>query len=92
LLVRTEPADFFHNGGEKFAGSEGAMATQGFNQALFAELFAMRAESFGDAICIQSESVPGKELAFLDVAFPLLKSAENCRCGAEPIERIIGTQ
>jgi len=50
LLVRTEAADFVHNRGEQFAGSKGTVAAQGFNQALFAELFAVGTKGLGDAI------------------------------------------
>lgn len=68
------------------------MAAQGFNQAVLAKFFAVRAKSFGDSIRVKSECVAGEELAFFDFAFPFLESAENRRGGREAIKGIIGAK
>jgi hypothetical protein len=92
LLVGTVPADFVHDGGKKLPGRKGAVAAQGFNQALFAKLFAVRAKSFRDAVGVQGEGVSGKKLTLFDVTFPILESAENRRGGREALEGIIRAQ
>ena len=92
LFVGAEPANFVHNGREQLARWKGPVAAQGFHQALFTELFAVRAKGFGDAVGVQGEGVSGIELAFFDLALPLLEGAKNCRSGAEPIEGIIGAK
>src|SRR5579883_570468 len=77
LLVRTVPAHVGDDGGEQIAGRKRAVATEGIDQALFAEFFERGIERLGDAVGVKDEGVARLQLALADFAVPLLKGAED---------------
>jgi hypothetical protein len=83
LLVGAEAEDFVDHGGERGLRGERAMAAQRIKQARLAEFLAIVVEGLGDAVCVEGESVAGRDLAFADFAIPLLENAEDRGSGAE---------
>ena len=51
------------------------MALQGFDEALFAELFVVRIVGFSDAVGVQGERVSLVEQAFSNFAIPILENS-----------------
>lgn len=66
-----------------------AMAAEGINQAVFAELVAGFVESFGDAVGVEGEGLAGAEGALADFAVPFFENAEDRGGGVEAIDRIV---
>lgn len=89
LFAGAELADVVDDRVEKGLGGLGAMAAEGFDQAVFAEFVAIFVEGFGDAIGIEGQGVAGVEGALADFAFPFFENAEDGGGGIEAVDRIV---
>lgn len=82
-------ADVGDDGVEEGLGGLGAMAAEGIDQAVFAELVAGFVKGFGDAVGVESEHLAGAEGALADFAVPFFENAEDGGGGVEAIDRIV---
>jgi len=89
LFAWAELADVVDDRVEKGLGGLGAMAAEGFDQAVFAEFVAIFVEGFGDAVRIEGQGVAGAERAFVYFAIPLFENAEDGGGGIEVVDRIV---
>jgi len=89
LFAWAELADVVDDRVEKGLGGLGAMAAEGFDQAVFAEFVAIFVEGFGDAVRIEGQGVAGAERAFAYFAIPLFENAEDGGGGIEVVDRIV---
>ena len=75
-------ADVGDDGIEEGLGGLGAMAAEGVDQAVFAELVAGFVEGFGDAAGVEGEGLAGAEGALADFAVPFFENTEDRGGGA----------
>ena len=75
-------ADVGDDGVEEGLGGLGAMAAEGVDQAVFAELVAGFVEGFGDAAGVEGEGLAGAEGALADFAVPFFENTEDRGGGA----------
>src|SRR6266849_9823207 len=68
------------------------MALQGLHQAVLAEFLAVGIEGFRYAIGVEREGVAGRKSALTQLAFPLLKNAQNRSGGIEAREAVVGAE
>src|SRR5712692_6656229 len=92
LLVGAEALDFVNNGNQGSLRRGFAMALEGFDQALFAELVVGGGVGFGDAVGGQSEGVPWMELGFCDGAIPILEIAWHGGGSVEALHNAIAAE
>lgn len=92
LFVGGELPDVGDDGVEEGLGALSAMASEGVDQAGFAEFVAGFVEGFGDAVGVEGESVPGAEGALADFAIPFFENAEDGGGGVEAIDRIVAAE
>ena len=92
LFAWAELADVGDDGVEERLGGLGAMAAEGFDQAVFAEFVAIFVEGFGDTVGVKGEGVAGAEGALADFTIPLFENAEDRGGGVEAIDGIVLTE
>src|SRR5260370_41351421 len=68
------------------------MTLQGFDEALFAELFVCGVVGFGDAIGVEGEGVAWAKLAFSNFAIPILENAQDGGGGFEALDGAIAVE
>src|SRR5260370_40564029 len=68
------------------------MTLQGFDEALFAELFVCGVVGFGDAIGVEGEGVACAKLAFSNLAIPILENAQDGGGGFEALDGAIAVE
>src|SRR5205085_8565173 len=73
----------------QFLRRQFTMPAQGFDQALFSELFSGGVERFSDAVGIERERVAREEMAFADGALPVLEESQHGAGGIKLHQRII---
>src|SRR5229473_2196680 len=92
LFVGAEALDFANDGSEGGLGRAFAMALEGFDQALFAELFIIRVVGFGYAIGVEGEGIAWANLAFSNLAIPFFENAQNGGSGMETFHSAIAAE
>src|SRR5260370_41727364 len=68
------------------------MTVQGFDEAVFAELFVVGVVGFGDAVGVEGEGVPWMELAFSNFAIPILEDTQHGGSGLEARDGIVAAE
>src|SRR5712671_1553167 len=68
------------------------MPLQGFDEALFAELFVSGIVGFGDAVGIEGKGVTRAELALSNLAIPILENTQHRGGGLEALYCVIAVQ
>src|SRR5260370_33160526 len=68
------------------------MPLQGFDQALFAELLVGEVIGFGDAVGVESDSVPHTKLTFSNFAIPILEDSQHCGGGLQALDGVIAVE
>src|SRR5712671_1574015 len=68
------------------------MPLQGFDQAVFAELLVGGVVGFGDAVGVESESVPHTKLTFSNFAIPILEDSQHRGGGLEALDGVIAVE
>jgi len=92
LLVRAEAVDVLDDAGHGGLRGGMAVAGEGLNEAVFAELFAGGVGGFGDAIGVERESVAAAEMAFADGAIPVLEDAQDGGGGVEALDGAVAAE
>src|SRR5713226_8094298 len=68
------------------------MALQGFDEALFAELFVCGVVGFGDAIGVEGEGIAWAKLALSNLAIPFFENAQDGGGGIEAFHIAIAAE
>src|SRR6266446_6106378 len=68
------------------------MTLQGFDEALFAELFVCGVVGFGDAIGVEGKGVACAKLAFSNLAIPFFENAQDGGSGMEAFHSAIAAE
>jgi len=89
LFVGAEAPDFIDDGGQGRLRRGSAMALEGIDEALFAELFVGGVAGFGDAVGVEGEGIAWAKLAFSNFAIPILENSQHGSGGLEALDRII---
>ena len=92
LFVGAESLDFVQDRSQRGLGRSFSMLLQGFDEALFAELFVGRIRGFRDAIRVEGEAVPRMELAFSNGAIPLLEDTQHRGRGIKALHSAIAAE
>ncbi len=92
LFVGGELADVGHDVLNEGLGGLGAVAEEGCDQAVFAELVAGFVEGFGDAVGVEDQGVAGVDGLFAEFAIPFLEDTEDSRGGVEAVDGIVTAQ
>jgi hypothetical protein len=77
VVVGGEMADVGDDGVEEGLGGLGAVAAEGFDQAVFAELVAGFVEGFGDAVGVEGQGLAVAEGALAEFAVSFFENAED---------------
>ena len=92
LLVGAEALDFGDDRLQQALRRLPAMALQGFDQALFAELFVVGVVGFGDAVGVEGKCIARAKLVFADFAIPIFENPEHGSGGFEALHGIVAVK
>lgn len=92
LFVVSEALNLIDDLPDEPFGALVAMPPQSFDEAQVSEFLSRVVLRLCDAVSIERESVPGRQLAFLYDAIPLFKQSEYGARGTEPFHTVIAPE